>query len=110
MMIGATMPVLIRAYDVQANRTLFQSVAFAAVCGMISLMIAGYPLEIISSSCRYERLGALLSEKLPQNEACNPGYSEVRPWVALLFWLASSAVYYFVDRQRIKLRASAASS
>ncbi len=92
--------------DVQANRTQFQSVAFTAVCGMILLMIAGYPLEIVSACHSLKRLGALLDDKL----ANEPGYSEVMPLVSLLFWQASSAVYYFVDRRRIKRRASAASS
>ena len=95
MMIGATILVLVAAYDVDPHRSRLQSSAFAAVCGLILLLTLGFPLEIVSAKYPGSRFDALLKEP----EADNP-FSEVRPYVALLFWLGATAIIFAIDRRR----------
>jgi hypothetical protein len=97
MMIGATVLVLILAYDVDPNRNWAQSLAFGAVCGLILLLTFGFPLEIASATDSVKRLRVLLKEP----EADNP-FSEVRPYVALLFWACSAAAIFSFDRIRAR--------
>lgn len=98
-MIGATILVLILAYDVDPNRTPWQSLAFAAVCALILLLTLGYPLEIASATDKGARFGALLEERKQDNP-----YSEVKPYVALLVWAGATLVGYLVDRWRVRGR------
>ena len=72
--IGLTVLVLILAYDVDPQRTRLQSVAFGAVCALVTVLVIGYVLEYVFATNRPKRLNVLKRE-LPQNEDLS--YSEV---------------------------------
>jgi hypothetical protein len=96
MMIGATVLILILAYDVDPHRTQPQSMAFGAVFGLIFLLTIGFPLEIAFSVNPSERFSAIFSE-IKNDHA----YSEVPPYVAFLVWLSSGLFVLFIDRRRV---------
>jgi hypothetical protein len=97
MIVGATMFVLIWAYDVDPNRTRLQSFAFGAVCGLILLLTIGYPLEILSANDPGTRFSAILREPASDIQS-----SEVRPIVAILFWLAATLAICWFDQRRLR--------
>lgn len=97
MMIGATICVLILAYDVDPHRTLFQSLAFGGVCGLILLLTFGFPLEILASKTPTARFNVLFHER-----ESDISFSEVPPYVAMLFWLLASVTVAVIDRLRAR--------
>jgi hypothetical protein len=94
MIIGATILLLVFAYDVNPHRSWFQSLAFAAVIALVVTLILGYPLECICSQQHVERIKILLREKKEEE------YSEVPPGLMILFWFAITGVVYFFDRKK----------
>ena len=94
-MIGATILFLIFAYDEDPHRSWQQSVAFGAVCALISLLVIGYPLEYMWATDKVKRLDALFYE--PKKD--NP-YSEIPPVLILVSWLVMTGVYAWTDRRR----------
>jgi hypothetical protein len=97
MIIGATIFGLILAYDVDPHRTSLQSLAFGAVCGLILLLTFGFPLEILASNTPRAQFNVLFHER--KDDIL---FSEVPPYVALLFWLAVSAIVAVIDGLRAR--------
>ncbi|MEH3085474.1 MAG: hypothetical protein PGN26_02825 [Xylophilus ampelinus] len=71
--LGVTILLLVLAYDVDPNRTKFQSVAYSCVAGLTTLLAAGFPLEWI------------FARELPQ-------------WAHCLAWVVFSTIYFFIDK------------
>jgi hypothetical protein len=93
--IGLTILFLIFAYDVDPDRTIGQSLAFSAVCALISLLVLGYPLEYYYSSDKVVRLKAW-SESLPNDIS----YSQVPPNKFIYWWIFLTVVCVIFDRWR----------
>lgn len=97
--IGLTVLVLILAYDVDPQRTRLQSVAFGGVCALVTVLVIGYVLEYVFATNRPKRFDVLKRE-LPQNEDLS--YSEVPPYVVLVFWFGMTCGYTWLDRCRAR--------
>jgi hypothetical protein len=97
MVIGATILVVILAYDVDPHRTPWQSLAFSAVCALISLLVLGYPLEFAFATDKVNRFDVLFRE--PPRDL---GHSEVPPLAVLALWVALTSVYWGIDRRRVR--------
>jgi hypothetical protein len=99
--IGLTMLLVVLGYDIDPDRTRRQSLAFSGVCALISLLVLGYPLEILWATSKLERLLVMLKERTDDHN-----YSEVPPIFVLSLWLVLTAVFYSFDRRRSALKAS----
>lgn len=100
MMIGATILVLIFAYDEDPHRSGWEHVAFGAVCALVSLLVIGYPLEYICATDKARRLGAFLHEIEDDLK-----YSEIPPWLVLVLWLGMTGMYILIDKRWLSKRA-----
>src|SRR5437763_68131 len=55
-MIGITILFVIFGYDFEPHRAWRESLAFSAVCGLVTLLVFGYPLECLFSTDKASRL------------------------------------------------------
>ena len=95
--IGATILLLITSYDIDPHRSATQSLAYAAVIGLVSMLMLGFPLECLFASPENDRFGRLFAEK-----AGDIGHSEVPPYVVLLGWILVMLGAFFRERRRAK--------
>ena len=100
MMFGVTILCVVFAYDVVPHRDNRQSVAYSAVCALISLLALGFLLECAFAKDKAMRFHVLFAEPEQDIE-----HSEVPPLVMLVLWIAIALVYYRVDRWRCTAKA-----
>src|SRR3954462_6737704 len=95
MIVGLTLLGFIWGYDVDPHREPRQSFAFAAVVGLISTLVIGYPLEVLFSPTSFDTFKTLLHETREQQH-----YSDVPPWVVLTLWALITFIAFLFDKQR----------
>ncbi len=84
-MIGVTILFVIFGYDFEPHRAWRESLAFSAVCGLVTLLVLGYPLEYAFATNTHHRLRELLD---------------------IVLWLIMLCVYFEWDRRRCRPPAS----
>lgn len=95
LIIGVTILGVVFAYDVVPRRAKRQSVAYSAVCALISVLALGFLLECAFAKDKAMRFHVLFAE--PEKEI---EHSEVFPLVILVLWIVIALAYYGVDRWR----------
>ena len=95
MIIGATILLLIFAYDVEPHRSRYQSLAFSAVAALIAVLALGFPMECIFAVNKLARLSVLLKEF-----DSDLAQSEVRPIATIVLWLVLTLFFYWRDRKK----------
>jgi len=115
MIVGATVLLFVFAYDNEPDdRNELQHLAFSAICAMVSVLMLGYPLELLCSGVASlsSHLGipvnepskflyrsfVLLHETRPDKDN---NYSLVPPLLVIVLWFVLLCVYY---RKYPKLR------
>jgi hypothetical protein len=81
LMVGATILILVLAYDVEPKRSSFQSLAYSAVVSLTAVLAIGYPLELF-----YSTLSGNQSE------------SAVPQVASFILWLIFSLFFYWRDK------------
>jgi len=87
-MIGVTILLVIFGYDFDPHRTWQESLAFSAVCALVSLLALGYPSEWAFATNRTPRLHALLAD----------------PEHVLGLWLVLLWVFFAWDLRRCRFK------
>lgn len=87
-MIGLTILFVIFGYDFEPHRTWRESLAFSAVCALVSLLALGYPLAWGFAANRTPRLHALLAD----------------PEHVLGLWFVLLCVFFAWDLTRCRLK------
>ncbi len=116
MIIGATILLFIFAYDKDPDRSRSQHLAFSAVCALITLLVLGYPLELISEGIAsllsliglnvkqpsfITRVFVWLQESDPNDDI---KHSRIPPVAVVALWLLILIAYnrrYFVLRRKL---------
>lgn len=78
--VAITLVILILAYDVEAYRTTFQSLAYSAVVGLTSTLGFGFPFECYFGVC----LSDASASAVPQ-------------WASVLSWVTITGVAFLLD-------------
>lgn len=80
--LGVSILMLVRSYDIDPHRNWFQSVAYSCVSGLTTLLAVGYLLELLFAW-----------------SAPHVGTSEVPQWVHFLLWVFFSLGYLWHDKR-----------
>lgn len=82
LVVGFTILVLIMSYDVDPQRTFFQSVAYSSVIGLTIALASGYPLEALMRT----------------NNLCDPKDSAVSDLAITAIWILFTCIFLTLDR------------
>ena len=104
-LIGATILLFIFAYDKEPDRNPFQRLAFSAVCALITILMFGYPLELLAtglasllspegtdvSQSRFVTRFRVLFYEMDYEKDIK--YSRVPPLLVISLWIGLTATY-----------------
>lgn len=106
--VGVSILALIRAYDVDAHRTKFQSAAFAAVQALTFNLVAGAGLELLcqwnSGICFCSSPPSLIQNpalrpelNVVVNELTKTNESKISSGLSVAIWMVAALIFYGID-------------
>lgn len=103
LIVGLTILFVVMAYDIEAYRSTFQSMAYSAVLSMTSILASGYPLELYFHSSTPVTIDPVTSaanclQCVPPAAPNSPSESAVPALVSLAGWAIFAVIFYGLDR------------